>query len=232
MPDTATVAVMLAALAARPLAIMPRAAITWNDVAASYARVHDYTCLYEKQERAISNGELQRIRLSFRKPMDVRLEWLNDKDEVDQIAVYRRGFNEDKVMVRRRGILGAIAGTLRLDPRSRTALQDSRHPITDVGLGHIVDEIARERDGGRATVRLPIEDTVDAQPVYRFEFDGAPNVQVFGIDGASRAVVWIERLTQLPMKVELLDAGGRALERHRFKDVRLNVGLTDAAFVL
>ena len=48
--------------------------ITWNDVKSNYEGVADYVCVYEKEERAISNGEKQTIRLSFRKPLDVRLE--------------------------------------------------------------------------------------------------------------------------------------------------------------
>src|SRR5690606_38018562 len=48
------------------------APISWAEIAQSYASVRDYTCLYEKQERAISNGEKQTIRFYFRKPFDVR----------------------------------------------------------------------------------------------------------------------------------------------------------------
>src|SRR3977135_2492441 len=33
--------------------------ITWNDVKTSYEGVADYVCLYEKEERAISDGEKQ-----------------------------------------------------------------------------------------------------------------------------------------------------------------------------
>jgi hypothetical protein len=32
--------------------------------------------------------------------------------------------------------------------------------------------------------------------------------------------------------VELFDASGRRLERHRFSNVRVNVGLSDAVFTL
>src|SRR5260221_10530413 len=63
--------------------------ITWNAVNSSYQGVADYLCVYEKEERVISNGEKQTIRLSFRKPLDVRLEWLNEQGKIDQTAVYR-----------------------------------------------------------------------------------------------------------------------------------------------
>jgi hypothetical protein len=56
------------------LPVTERSPVTWNDVASSYDRTSDYVCLYEKEERAISNGEPQTVRLYFRKPFDVRLE--------------------------------------------------------------------------------------------------------------------------------------------------------------
>src|SRR6476646_647050 len=53
--------------------------ITWNDVANVYERVADYVCVYEKIEKAISKGEEQKIRFSFRKPFDVRMDWLDNQ---------------------------------------------------------------------------------------------------------------------------------------------------------
>lgn len=103
--------------------------ITWNDVTASYERVLDYVCVYEKEERAISEGEKQTIRLFFRKPLDVRLEWLNDRGNVDQTAVYRQGLNDGKVLARQSGLLGALAGKLRLDPIEPSRCQIHGTPL-------------------------------------------------------------------------------------------------------
>src|SRR6266404_1832773 len=64
--------------------------VTWPEVNSAYERVLDYACIYEKEERAISNGEKQTIRLSFRKPLEVRLEWLDEQGKIDQTAVYRQ----------------------------------------------------------------------------------------------------------------------------------------------
>src|SRR5207244_3547627 len=129
--------------------------VTWNEVTGAYERVLDYACLYEKEERAISNGEKQTIRLSFRKPLDVRLEWLNEQGKIDQTAVYRQGFNDGKVLARQSRLLGALAGKLRLDPNEALALSDSRHPITEVGLGNIIASslLHRERIAGTPSVQ-------------------------------------------------------------------------------
>jgi outer membrane lipoprotein-sorting protein len=206
--------------------------LDWAQVVNSYAQVKDYTSTYEKEERAISNGEVQRIRLYFRKPLDVRLEWLNDSGRVDQIAVYRDGFNDGQLLARRMGAFGALLGTLRLDPRSARALADSRHPITEVGIGYIIDRLDGDIRQQRVTLRATVEDVLDGQPHDRFDFASSASVSLAGVDGAQRGVAWIDRTIKLPVKIELVDAAGTVLERHRFKDLRLNVGLTDARFTL
>jgi hypothetical protein len=213
-------------------AVAPLEAMSWSDVVARYATLHDYTCLYEKQERAIDHGALQTIRMSFRKPLDVRLEWLDDAGKVDQVAVYRQGYNDGKVIVKRRGLVGSIAGIIRLDPRSTMALQDSRHPITQVGLGHLIDRVAQDLRSERVTSQPLVEETIDGRACDRLQFDAPAGTALFGIEGARRAVVWIDRVVTLPIKVEILDSAGGMIERHRFRDARLNPALSDAVFTL
>jgi outer membrane lipoprotein-sorting protein len=204
----------------------------WDEVVESYGRVRDYTCLYTKQERAISNGELQTIRLAFRRPLDVRLEWLNDRGDVDQIAVYRDGANNGRLVAKRSGMLGSLVGTQQLDPRDPRALEDSRHPITEVGLGHIIGGIAKALRDGLLTRGPILEETLDGGGVYRSEFSAATATPILGVPAVRKAVIWVDRELRLPVKVELSDAAGSMIERHRFKDLRLNVGLADATFAL
>jgi Protein of unknown function (DUF1571) len=206
--------------------------ITWNDVTSSYKRVLDYVCLYEKEERAMSEGERQTIHLSFRKPLDVRLEWLNDQGNVDQTAVYRQGFNDGKVLARQSGLVGTLAGTLRLDPNESLALADSRHPITAVGLGKIIDRAQHDAVNPRLTSHFAGEETLDGLPAYKFEFTAGGNEVVGGLDGARKALIWIDRELKLPVKLELYDAANTLMERHRFKQVRINRKLGDKTFTL
>ncbi|MGH9411774.1 MAG: DUF1571 domain-containing protein [Vicinamibacterales bacterium] len=206
-------------------------AVAWADVSAAYADVHDYTCLYQKEERAISNGEPQRIRLSFRKPLDVKLEWLNKDNKVDQIAVYRQGMNDGKVLARRTGGIGSLLGTLKLDPTSGRALDDSRHPITDVGIGHIVDNVSQEiANSGDAAAAA--EGMLDGTPAYRFELNARSGAAFLGVEAARHATIWVDRDSKLPVDVEIRDGAGGLIERHRFFEIRINPGLTDQAFTL
>ena len=222
-------------LLAGAIAVVPasRETLEWNDVSVRYAGVHSYITLYEKEEKAISNGEGQRIRLSFRKPLDVRMEWLDEKGQVDQIAVYRQGFNDGKLLAKRRGVLGSMLGTLRLDPHDKRALDDSRHPITEAGIGAIIERATKALAEGRATIQPAVDDTVDGQPACRFVFDGASGSALFGVPGARRALVWVDRDLRLPVKVELLgERRDDLLERHRFRNLRLNPDLSDQVFSL
>lgn len=208
------------------------APLTWDEVAHSYERVRDYVCLYEKEERAISHGELQTIRLSFRKPFDVRMDWLNDRGEVDQTAVYRAGANDGKLLARQKGLLGGLMGTLRLDPNESLALEDSRHPVTEVGLGKIIDRAQRDATDAQIASRFVGEEVLDGRPAYEFEFAAQGSEPVSGLPDARKALIWVDRELKLPVKLELYDAANALLERHRFKDVRVNVKLTDNTFTL
>jgi len=59
-----------------------------------------------------------------------------------------------------------------------------------------------------------------------------PGASPLGVTGARRIVIVVGSPDRLPLSVELFDASGRRLERHRFSNVRVNVGLSDAVFTL
>jgi hypothetical protein len=111
-------------------------------------------------------------------------------------------------------------------------MSDSRHPITEVGIGHIIDEVSRATKTPQVAGKPPVDDTLDGARVVRFDFDGPADAKLFGVEGARRVSVWVDTALKLPVKAEVVDAEGRMLERHRFTDVKLNVGLTDQTFTL
>ena len=204
--------------------------ITWTDIANSYDRIRDYQCLYEKEERAISNGERQTIKVSFRKPFDVRLDWLGDKGKVDQTAIYRQGANDGKVLARQSGLLGLLTGTMKLNPNDKLALTDSSHPITEMGIGKIIERAQHDSADARISVKSS-EDSLDGRHTYRFDFVATTNNKgVGGLPDAGKAVIWVDRELKFPIKLELYDRASTLLERHNFKNLRVNVNLPDATF--
>jgi hypothetical protein len=212
------------------VAVAP-APLEWEEVASNYDRLSAYVCLYEKEELAISKGELQTMRLSFRKPFDVRLDWLDERGKVDQTAVYRQGANNGKVLARQGG-LGSLMGTMKLDPNESLALEDSRHPITEAGLGKLIERVRHDLATPGIASRFLGEETLDGRPAYKFEFKADTDRTVGGVVGATRSLIWIDREMKLPAKLELYNATNTLLERHRFKSMNLNPKLTDKTFAL
>jgi hypothetical protein len=119
-----------------------------------------------------------------------------------------------------------------LDPDGQIALQDSRHPITDVGIGHVIDRVIGETSRREAASRFVGNELLEGRPSYHVELNATGNASIGGLPGARRVDIWIDRELRLPLKIEVRDGGGTLLERHRFKDLRLNVGLTDETFTL
>jgi len=226
------VATAIAVLGAPPVQGRTLQSVAWAEVVAAYEPVRDYTATYDKYERAIDNGALQRINLFFRKPLDVRMEWQDEHGKVDQTAVYWQGHNEGKVLARKTGMLGGMLGLMKLDPRSGRAMSDSRHPITEVGIGHIIAEVSRAMKSGHVASKPPAADTLDGARVIRFDLDAPADAKLFDVDGARRVSIWVDTALKLPVKAVVVDAEGRMLERHRFADMKLNVGLTDQTFTL
>ncbi len=215
---------------AQPAPINPPP-FAWNEISKRYENVKDYTALYEKEEKAISKGERQTIKLAFRKPFDIRMDWLDDKGKIDQTAIYQKGKNDDKVAAKKSGMLGSMAGTLKLDPTDPLALEDSKHPITEAGLGVLIEHIIAESKNPQTKINyLGEEKTDDGRAAYKVEMSNPNGPNLTGVSSARKAFVWIDKELLLPIKVEIYDANGVLLERHVFRDLKPNANLTDKTF--
>ena len=87
-------------------------------------------------------------------------------------------------------------------------------------------------DRGARASKPAVDDTLDGARVVRFDLDGPADAKLFGTEGARRVSIWVDPALKLPVKAEVMDAAGRMLERHRFADLKINVGLTDQTFTL
>jgi len=45
------------------------------------------------------------MRISFRKPFDVLLDWLDEKGRIYQTAIFLGGRNDEQVLVRKSGLM-------------------------------------------------------------------------------------------------------------------------------
>jgi len=187
-----------------------------------YAAVADYRCRFTKQERVA--GKLlpeEEMRMQFMAPFAVRLRWVG-RVHRGREALYVRGKNQDRIRARQGGLLRLFS--VNLDPTGKSAMKDNRHPLTEIGIGHVVEALGRDLDRARAKGELGLAATAEAGLV-RIELS-------FAGEGyyAPRQRVWIDRGLGLPTRIEVYDGRQDLLERYEYRDLKLNTGLTERDF--
>jgi len=207
---------------------------------ASFARVRDYTGTVVRQERI--GGQLQpehvidvRVR---QQPFSVCLKWTSPRQLAGQEAIFITGKNKNEIRAKGAGFL-AIAGHVSLPTNDPRVMKNSRHAITESGIGNIIDVIFRsygiERRLPASQVQVTFADYAFQQrPCTRMELTHhAFNAQLY----CYRCVVYFDKALKLPVRVEVYDwpapngnPKGELLECYSYVNLKFNVGLTDAAF--
>lgn len=207
---------------------------------ANWQRVKDYTCVFTKQERV--NGELQPEQTIFmkvrEKPFSIYMKWVGKKCR-GQEALYVAGKNNGKVKVHPGGILGII--NLNLDPEGARAMEDNRHPITDAGIGYTTHLIwadltrARKKNEGELTLLkkrdgdgtavLCLRAVLPPEKVKRGLKKTSPE-QYY----AAAAEIYLDAETFFLSSITVYNPKGELLEKYSYREVKVNVGLTDRDF--
>jgi outer membrane lipoprotein-sorting protein len=196
----------------------------------AYGRVDHYTATFIVQERIDRElGPNQQVMLKFKKPLKIYLRWLQGKHEGRQ-ALYPAGVDGDELWVRLPLLVGAV--TVSLDPQSPRARKGSRHPITDVGIGKLLDFIADNASRGLHQGELTIEDhgqrTTFDRPAQRYvlHFPADPAKGYY----CMTALIDVDHEYRLPVYAEIFDWHGQLIERYGYRDLRVNHGLTEEDF--
>ncbi len=196
----------------------------------SYARINDYTAVFRKQERV--DGKLlpeETTLLKFQKPLKVYMKWMDDPHKGNE-ALYVDGNNGNKLLVHRGGILGLL--TLSLDPRGSLAMAGNRHPITEVGLGYLIEglihNVKMALEHGELEITRLADEPLRGRPaiVVEARFVPHPGRRYY----TSRMVCHIDKELLLPIGAAFYDENGLLFERYTYSDVRLNVGLMPEDF--
>lgn len=197
---------------------------------AAYAEVRDYTAVLHKQERV--DGVLhppEAIRLKFRKPFQVYLKWI-DPGHAGREVLYVAGRNGNRLMAHEGGALGFIV--LNLDPHGSLAMRNSRHPITDTGIGRMLEVVSgsmhRALAAGELEVSRVSPGTVFGRRTRQIE-GRLPADPAKGYY-APRVVMDFDLNSKLPIQIAVYDAEDRLLEQYGYEDLQLDVGLTDRDF--
>jgi hypothetical protein len=200
------------------------------DAQRAYDNVEDYVAILHRQERFDGHLlEKETVLLKFKKPFKVYLRWVAQPHKGREV-MYADGWNANRLMAHEGGILGFI--TMNLDPQGFLAMRQSRYPVTDTGIGRLLEVLAEKLARATATDELEIIGS-DVSAVYGRKTQRIEAVLSGGQrerDACCRVIVHFDSENKLPIHIETYDGSGRLLEAYGYEDLKLNPGLTDVDF--
>jgi len=206
--------------AAEPPAILERMERAW-------ARVSDYVARFERQE--VLGGALrppEEALLKYQRPDRIYMRWIAGPG-VGREILFVRGRDDDRILLREPGFFTRLF-TVVLAPDSPRVLRQSRQPVTDVGIGRLIELVGREARRAAAADDLTVVDrgVRDGRSSVEFVFSGGRDKGY----ACQRLLLGVDATSGLPVRATLHDGHGALLARYAYRDVRLNPGLTAADF--
>ena len=201
----------------------------------AYAKVHDYSCHFIKQERLKGKLTAEVIHELHARtmPFAVYTKAVQPKEAAGFESVYVAGrFAMNQVRVKSNG---GVFTTVSVDD---SRAMSGRHPADQVGIGAVIamidKQIATERKLGNPTTVAIRDFTYANKPVTRYElFCDKPHAHRY----SHRTVLFIDKETKLPVRFEAYDEPrggggptGDLLESYSFVNLKLNVGHATAVF--
>ena len=207
------------------------------------AAIKDYTAVMQKQENIggdVQEPQVMEVKVRH-EPFSVYLKFRYPQRLNGQQAIFVRGQNDDKMVAHGVGFQ-RIAGTQKLDPNGFFAMQGNKYPITEMGILNLIDKLlevgykdiksgecevkyyedAKLGSGDSARLCTVIQ-VVHPVPRPHFTFHEA---RIF-VD---------KELMNLPIRYESYDWPSKEgetpklIEVYTYRDLKINVGLTDADF--
>jgi len=197
----------------------------------AFGRVETYTARFVRQE--VVEGELrprEEALLKWQRPGRIYLRWLSGPHRGREI-IYVPGREDGRMLVREPGFLTGLA-TFALVPDSPRVLRESRHPVTDVGLGRLIELIVanarRAAAAGELTLRDHGEAPGPAGPERRLEAllprDPGRGYYSYRLELA----VSVE--SSLPVRARVYDWDDRLVGDYAYLELRLNPPLGQRDF--
>lgn len=197
--------------------------------------VQDYSASFFKQELVGKTRVNHQLSLKIREtPFSAYLRYENPHKGRE--AIYVVGRNNGKMLAHGSGI-EAIVGTLELDPASDRALEESRYPVTNIGMRNLLELTIAQWNS---------ELNAPAPNVRYFPNAKVGNVEcrVFESSYAQKhkglkfhmTRLYVDKKTSFPVRVEQFDFPTKAgaqpviLEQYTYLNVKPNMGLRDIDF--
>ena len=203
-----------------------------------FRTIQDYTCTFIKRERI--GGQLLPEEYVFLKsrtrPFSIYMKWQQPYEGRE--VIYVKGQNDGKLLAHSTGVEKVVGGTVALDPRGEMAMENSRHDITEAGLGNLVDQLvlrwSGERKLGQTKAEVKENATVDGRSCWCVKTQHPADPKHYAY---YRSRVFFDKQHGLPIRFEGYDwprrgsaPDGDAVEVYTYRDLRLNVSLTALDF--
>jgi hypothetical protein len=207
------------------------------DCQAKYSLVHDYTCTLLKRERI--NGALTTQHVMSMKaranPVSIYLRF--QRPNKGREAIYVAGRNKGKLVAHDVGFGKLLAGTLYLDPLGSMAMEECRHPVTEAGIGWLIEQVAKH---WKAEL-TPEESQITFNSNMRIGSHACTMIESVHPVRQSHFLyhtvrLYVDQEHGLPIRFEAYDwpkkpgATGELVEEYTYLDLKLNVGLSDHDF--
>jgi outer membrane lipoprotein-sorting protein len=204
---------------------------------ARYRTITDYTCTFYKRERV--DGRLTGLHVMTmkvrRSPGSIYVRF--QQPGAGREAIYVSGRNGGKLLAHDVGFNKLLAGTLSLEPTCARAMEDNRHPITEAGIGPLLDTLAKrwamELSPDEAVVVFRDDGRVAQRHCSVIEVTH-PNRRQHFLHHKVR--VYIDKGLGLPIRFEAYDwppkgeSPANLTEEYTYMNLKLNVGLRDIDF--
>jgi hypothetical protein len=202
----------------------------------AYARVDRYTARFLRQEEV--DGALrprEEVLVKFQRPGRLYMRWVAGPARGRQLLLVQ-GRDDNRALVYEPGVLSGRF-TFVMEPDHRRALRESRYPITDVGLGPLIDRVVQnvlraQREGVLTLVDHGYTDDRRARRVeMRIERDETRGhrLEPGRFDG-HRAHLTIDVATGLIVGVTIFDWNDRMVGDYAYRQLLLDAPLTTTDF--
>jgi Protein of unknown function (DUF1571) len=213
-----------------------RAVRTVAECQRRYHAVSDYTCQFWKRERIAGKlipAHVMAMKVRT-KPQSIYLKF--EQPAKGREAIYVAGRHGGKVVAHDVGFNKLLAGTLHLEPTSARAMTDCRHPITEAGIGPLLETVSK-----RWALELNQNETVVNFGEMLVGDRACLMIETTHPDRGSEFLfhkvrLFIDNELGLPIRFEAYDwpkkpgALPELAEEYTYGELKLNVGLKEIDF--
>ncbi len=192
----------------------------------------DVQCTFVKRERIQGRlGQEQWIDVKHTDaPFSVAMQWTRNAPLSDR-ALYVEGSHGGNMLVKPKGMLGGLVGTVQRQPDSDDVMENTLRPITMFGFRRTLEQL------------IAVSEQADAAGEMQTEFLGYRQVDgraalalqrilPAGQDyPARKTLVYIDAEWLVPIRIEAWDWDDQLTSQYTFKDIRFNTGLTPQDFL-